>query len=469
MSRSLVSILGRSFVACALSGACALSLVACQAAPPESDGDARELEGDADGDDAAPEQAPSAAGEIGGAVARGAELARMKEHLDSRYRPSDVRHAFKLPSGDAIDCVDIDRQPALRGAATAGRPVASPPPAALAAAGEPPPFGEMEAFLRPGTLNAEGVEMACPEGTVPIRRVDVADFARFRTIEDRFRKHAGDAPRTGAEGHVLRGPATAIEAPEYGPSGLHQYAHASHWGLANIGAHVTINVWNPYVEMGSEFSLGQLWVVAGGGSNLQTLEAGAQKYPNLYGTWQPHLFIYSTSDGYGSQGCYNLDCGRFVQVNGSVVIGGQLTPVSTSGGQQYEIELAYYLWQGNWWLSVSGVWVGYYPGSLFNAAGLANGATVIDFGGEIIDDRSAHGWHTQTDMGSGAYPASWFGWAGYMRQIWYWTSDGAAYWATGLGASRDSAACYDVALYHNDPNWGTYLFYGGPGYNSACQ
>lgn len=406
-----------------------------------------------------------------------AELSRMRKHLASRYDEADVAHAFTLPSGDAVDCVALERQPGLRRAEMRGHAIAAPPSAPVpeGAAEAPPDVEGTEAFLQPGRRDAAGVELSCPEGTVPIRRVTIDDLARYRTLEDRLLKSPrdldGGAARDPSQGHLFLGQpaASGIEAPLYGPTSTHQYAHAAQHNLHNVGAHTRINVWNPHVQASTEFSLSQLWVVGGSGGNLQTLEAGVQKYVNLYGNAEPHLFIYSTSDGYGPAGCYNLDCGRFVQVSNTALIGATLSPSSITGGAQYEMELAWFLSSGNWWLKVNGAWIGYYPGSLFNAAGLASGASVIDFGGEIIDDRGQHGYHTYTAMGSGAYPAARWQKAAFQRNIWYYPNTTTAYHATGLTAYRDNAYCYDIALYNNDPSWGTYFFYGGPGYNTNCQ
>jgi hypothetical protein len=399
------------------------------------------------------------------------ELQQLQAHVDGLYDRSAVRHSFTQPSGAVIDCVELAAQPGLRNAKD--HRIATPPPTGLQLHQQMAPglheLSGTEVLLERGVRNGAGVEMYCPEGTVPVRQITAADLARVRSVEELQRKHPGDPAEglRGQQGHLFSG--SQIQVPGFGPNSLHQYAHAAWYGLANHGANVTINVWSPYVQSNSEFSLGQLWVVNGSGSGLQTLEGGVQKYQGLYGDSNPHLFIYSTSNGYGNQGCYNLQCGRFVQVNNSVAIGGGISPISADGATQYEVQMAYYLWQGNWWFQFQGTWVGYYPGSLFNAAGLASGSSVIDFGGEIIDDRSQHSYHTFTQMGSGQSPSAWYQHAGYMRNIYYWDPSGNAYWATGLSPYRDDAYCYDIAKYDNDPNWHTYFFYGGPGYNVNCQ
>ena len=202
----------------------------------------------------------------------------------------------------------------------------------------------------------------------------------------------------------------------------------------------------------------------------QWISAGVQEYPVKYRTWRPHLFIYSTSDSGGAAGCYDLDCGRFVQVDSTVVLGGALAPVSAPGASQHEVEVSLLLWQGSWWLGVNGVWVGYYPGSLFDGAGLAYGADSLDFGGVISEDRQAHpGRHTATDMGSGAFPAAGWRYAAYQRDLSYWTDPAHSYQLTGLTTYRTDSYCYDVSLaVTQDPSWRTYLFMGGAGYSASC-
>jgi hypothetical protein len=242
--------------------------------------------------------------------------------------------------------------------------------------------------------------------------------------------------------------------------------------VTNWGASSNINVWAPYTELNSEFSLTQIWVVGGSGGGLQTLEVGSQKYRDLYGDYDPHLFIYSTRDGYNHTGCYNNTCGDFVQVSNVIYPGSKLSPVSTYNGAQYEIQAQWFkdMDGGAWWLQVQGKWVGYYPRNLYNSAGVVNRAAEIDYGGEIIDNRNL-GLHTSTDMGSGQFPGAWYGKAAYHRLLRYnyaTTANPNTVWytaATGLTPSRSDAACYDISYYNGDPNWGSYFFFGGPGYN----
>src|ERR1051325_2098931 len=172
------------------------------------------------------------------------------------------------------------------------------------------------------------------------------------------------------------------------------------------GARAIFNVWNPYVEQPGEFSLAQLWLIAGTAKGQQSLEVGWHVFPNLYGDTKTHLFIY---DGE----CYNLQCGHFVQTNFDVVLGGSLNCTSVDGGPQCEIALQFARADpGDWWLEVDGIWVGYYPAARFDPAGLGRNAVTVEAGGEIVN-QSAAGLHTTTSMGSGRAPCDGYGRAAY--------------------------------------------------------
>lgn len=407
------------------------------------------------------------------------ELARMEAHLRSRYDASDVRHSFTLATGDEIDCVDIDKQPGLRTPNMKGHKILSAPPElprpaadkrAVKSSGPNTPDTGTEKATQEGFLDggkdARGAERKCPAMTVPMRRVTIDEVKTYKNLREFFRK---------SQKPILPLRVTPrIAVPAFGPTSLHQYAHA--WrGVANYGAHSVLNIWNPNVQVAQEFSLSQIWVTRGSGSNLETLEAGIQVYPQKYGNWLARLFIYSTSDGYSGNsylsGCYNLDCGRFVQTNSSWIIAGPFSTYSVASGPQYELELAWLRTSGAWWLYVNGTPIGYYPLNLFDAYGIRNYASTIDFGGEIIDDRTKHAAHTTTDMGSYTqqYPPAGYRRSAYQRRIWYYTSPSTAVWATGLTAARTNAYCYDISTPAYGYYWGIYFYFNGPGYNSNCQ
>jgi Neprosin len=214
------------------------------------------------------------------------------------------------------------------------------------------------------------------------------------------------------------------------------------------GARAIFNVWNPYVEAPGEFSLAQLWLIAGTPKGQQTLEVGWHVFPSHYGDTRTHLFIY---DGK----CYNHDCGSFVQTNFDVVLGGPLSCTSVDGGPQCEIALEFVRSDsGDWWLKVDGAEVGYYPASLFDPAGLGRNAVTIEAGGEIVN-QSANGLHTTTNMGSGRAPSEGYGRAAYVRGIQYLDMNGVYRAATSLTTTTPGA--YQTAWIDG------MFFFGGPG------
>ena len=401
------------------------------------------------------------------------ELQRMKDYIKNRIDPTTITKSLRTTEGRQVDCVAIEKQPALQNPALKGHVVQRAPHSPVAFNIEnrnAPPIESMtEVLYEFDPANGKlGAISRCPNGTVPIRSVTLEDVRRFPTLRDYFAKEPWTSPKTtalpfGRDPEPLRN----------GPTDNHQYAHAYRY-VQNWGAQANINIWSPGIELNTEFSLAQIWVVGGTGGGLQTLEVGVQKYHNLYNDDRTHLFIYSTQDGYQHTGCYNNSCHDFIQVSSTLYPGTYFNTVSTYNGTQYEINVHWFkdMDGGAWWLNVQGQWVGYYPRTLYNTAGVQNNAAEIDYGGEIIDNRNL-GLHTSTDMGSGHFPGEWYKKAAYIRLLKYnykTTTNPNTVWSTestGLTMTRSDALCYDIQYYSGDANWGSYMFYGGPGYDSV--
>jgi hypothetical protein len=423
-------------------------------------------EGDVPGDNAEAGDGAETVTVLAGVPA--VEAARMKDFVANRIDRAAVRVTLRTAAGRHVDCVDIAEQPALKNPALRGRKIEKPPQV-IDAPADVDAFDDSQIQPEPMFERDGRTQATCPTGTVPIAEVTLADVGRFKSMDAYFSKTpAGMAPSV---------PAVAPEGlatPHVGPTSQHQYAHA-YRNVTNWGAETYINIASFATELNSEFSLGQIWVVGGSGAGLQTLEAGLQRYHQLYGDNDPHLFIYSTRGNYADgTGCYNNSCNDFVQVSDKWFPGMSIGPVTTVGGTQHSL---YVHWTkagdtGAWWLSVKGELVGYYPRALYTA--VANHAAKIDFGGEIIDGQT-DGRHTKTNMGSGQFAAA--GWlqAAYMRRIRFHDSNpsgNAVTWteATGLTEHQSDAACYSIDLHNSsDDDWHNYFFYGGPGYsNPGC-
>ncbi|OEL28949.1 hypothetical protein BAE44_0010032 [Dichanthelium oligosanthes] len=224
---------------------------------------------------------------------------------------------------------------------------------------------------------------------------------------------------------------------------------------------MAINVWQPTIKSANDFSLTQTWVAAGSYQNndLNTIEAGWQVYPVFYGDDNPRLFIYWTRDAYRSTGCYNL-CPGFVQTNNQFAIGGSLSPVSIYGGSQYDINIL--IWKdpksGNWWLQVGGSDLGYWPSSIFTH--LADSASSIEWGGEVDSP------DLSTEMGSGHFPEEGFSKASYIRNIQVVGSSNNLKLPSALNLLATQPNYYNVKSGASS-NWGSYIFYGGPGKNPS--
>ncbi|XP_010549645.1 PREDICTED: uncharacterized protein LOC104820761 isoform X2 [Tarenaya hassleriana] len=298
----------------------------------------------------------------------------------------------------------------------------------------------------------------CPKGTVPIRRSTLHDVLRANSLFDFGKKSRRvDLNRRSQISDVI------------GTNG-HEHAIAYTDTTEEIyGAKATMNVWDPSIQEVNEFSLSQIWLLSGSfdGSDLNSVEAGWQVSPELYGDSRPRLFTYWTSDSYQATGCYNLLCAGFVQTNDRIAIGAAISPVSTFKGSQFDISILIFKdpKQGNWWLGFGdNTLVGYWPSELFTH--LSDHATMVEWGGEVVNSRAA-GRHTTTQMGSGRFADQGFGQASYFRDLEIVDPDNALVPVRDIKTVAENTDCYSIESFHSN-EWGTYFYYGGPGFNPRC-
>ncbi len=380
------------------------------------------------------------------------ERVKMATYLKDFYKGVKITDQF-TENGKLISCIDIGTQPSLNHPDLRNHIVQRKPSPALMKI-----FDKQIASLG---LSKEDVSFPipkCSENSVPIRLHTLEDVVRFKTL----REFQSKPSFSSIESNVRRS----------GPTTLHQYA-AIRQHVSATASQSTINIWAPAVERNNEFSLSQIWLSRGSGTNLETVETGWQVYQGRNGDNLPHFFIYYTSDGYDTTGCYDLTCTGFIQTDTSIVIGMQL-PSSVSGGTQQEGTVAY--WRdpttGHWWLAVGEgvdrILVGYYPTSLFDTNGLENFASRITYGGEIIN-QNVGGQHTATDMGSGAFPAAGHSQAAYQRSLQYMDISQNILDVTPGTTIVDDSLCYDIA-HDSNTAWGRHFYYGGTGYNNPdCE
>ncbi|XP_039055798.1 uncharacterized protein LOC120198555 [Hibiscus syriacus] len=372
------------------------------------------------------------------------KLKIIRQRLNQINKPA-VK-TIQSPDGDIIDCVLLHHQPAFDHPQLKGQQPLDPP--------ERPRAYDAEGMMNTGA-EEEHVQLwrmlgeTCPEGTIPIRRTTKKDMLRASSVR-RF----GMKPRRRVRRDSI--------------SNGHEHAVGYVNGEEYYGAKGGINVWAPRVFNHYEFSLSQLWLISGSFSHdLNTIEAGWQVSPELYGDNYPRFFTYWTNDAYETTGCYNLLCSGFVQTNNRIAIGAAISPVSSYHGGQFDIILL--VWKdpkhGHWWLEFgTGVPVGYWPSFLFTH--LRDHATMVQFGGEIVNSRGG-GFHTSTAMGSGHFSGEGFGKASYFRNLQVVDWDNNLIPLTNLRLLADHPNCYDIRAGINGV-WGHYFYYGGPGRNVRC-
>ncbi|KAL6513722.1 hypothetical protein OROHE_019582 [Orobanche hederae] len=395
----------------------------------------------------------SCAGRLSGSAASRQKL-EVKKHLRRLNKPAIK--TIQSPDGDHIDCVHISHQPAFDHPFLKDHKIQSRPsyhPEGL--------FDENKMSTGPKERANTITQLwqmkgNCPEGTIPIRRTKKEDVLR-----------ASSAKRYGKKKHISV-PKTRSIDPDFINQSGHQHAIAYVEGDKFYGARATINVWEPKIQQPNEFSLSQIWVLGGSfGEDLNSIEAGWQVSPDLYGDNNTRLFTYWTSDAYQATGCYNLLCSGFIQVNSDIAMGASISPVSAIRDSQYDISIL--IWkdpnEGHWWMQFGKNYVlGYWPSFLFSY--LTESASMIEWGGEVVNSEP-NGQHTSTQMGSGLFPEEGFGRSSYFRNIQVVDSSNDLKSPKGLGTFTEQSNCYDVQTGNND-DWGTYFYYGGPGKNPNC-
>ncbi|XP_066377063.1 protein neprosin-like [Miscanthus floridulus] len=355
--------------------------------------------------------------------------------------------------GDIIDCVPSHLQPAFDHPKLRGQKILDPTERPKNCNFTLGSSGSGSGSSRVGEVVVQAWHAtgeACPEGTVPIRRTTEKDLLRARSLRRYGRKP------------VRRG--VRRDSTSSGHEHAVGYVNSEHY----YGAKASVNVWSPRIGDPSEFSLSQIWVISGSfGNDLNTIEAGWQVSPELYGDSNPRFFTYWTTDAYQETGCYNHNCRGFVQTTNKIAVGAAITPESVYNGRQFDITLM--LWKdpkhGHWWLELGpGLVVGYWPSYLFTH--LARHANMVQFGGEVVNTRPS-GSHTATQMGSGHVPREGFDRAAYFRNLQVVDWDNNLIPAANLKLFADHPGCYDIQGGSNS-YWGSYFYYGGPGRNVKC-
>jgi hypothetical protein len=322
----------------------------------------------------------------------------------------------------------------------------------------------------PNSKDHFGNLMRCAEGTVGQSRLTLELMTAYPTLAEFFDRGKG----IGVNSYNSTSRRSNKERRQ---SGVLEDGYRHVWqsrrergsGRRRFGgSRAKLNVWSPQ----GGYSISQIWVAVE--SPLwQTVEAGWTV--DAHRGRSPRFFSFYTSNGYkeGST-CANDECGTFIHPSGGRVgLDTVLSSSSISGGTQFIIDVEYVLGFGAWilvvWDGDSADIVGWYLASLFDNAGgtLGEGATSVDFGGEVAE--SEIGSQVYGQMGSGQFAESSlelnFGRVAYQRSIMV-RRLGASVFADGAGRAMpdgSAARCYNQWNDDVHPVWGRYFFFGGPG------
>jgi hypothetical protein len=332
----------------------------------------------------------------------------------------------------------------------------------------PPPAGQDHARAAEPTRRAATFEMddprieRGPDGTVPVLRRDFSRLHVTAKLRDYPRKRKVDGRRL-----TPRAGKPPVGDPD--PFGYY-HATSAQWATC-YGCEAVLSMWDPYCEFSGDHSISQFGIQNYDNGPAQSLEAGWEVSHDQYGDWLPHLFTYYTTNGYAqdgdNEGGYNQDYAGWVQYDANVFPGILINGSSTYGGNQDIITIKYQLWQGNWWFQAQGIWMGYYPASLFlgnqSGATLSDHAEWVAFWGEVYTSL-ADPTQTTTWMGSGNFAEYEWTWSAYQSNTQLQTDGDGTMLDSNGSPSAENSAMYDIESYmQSGSSWGSYFWFGGPG------
>ncbi|XP_073225363.1 protein neprosin-like isoform X2 [Cicer arietinum] len=301
---------------------------------------------------------------------------------------------------------------------------------------------------------------SCPEGTIPIRRIQKEDLLRVASVDHfgqkPFEPFVNSANTTNLNFSSLSATTNLVSLKNRSDANLLTL------GYNFIGAMANINIWNPKVERPEDFTTAQMWLKAGNGADFESIEAGWTVNPKLYGDHNSRLFVYWTRDSYKSSGCFDLTCHGFVQISSEMALGASLGPYSSSFNQQYEINVGIFKDNGgNWWLRVKNrIIIGYWPAELLG--NLKHSSTLIQWGGQVFSYAVKKTPHTGTQMGSGEEASGGFGFASYMSNLRIKDYSQSLKYPELVHAFAAEPYCYsalNIDVHYKEP----IFYFGGPG------
>ncbi|XP_062098507.1 protein neprosin-like [Humulus lupulus] len=371
-------------------------------------------------------------------------------------KTSHILKTIQSEDGDIIDCIEVYKQPAFDHPALRNHTIQKRREQMA------PSFeGNKNDIIEGEDFHSKNMGMEvrqvwkrrgvrCPKGTIPVRRTMNQQPLSSRAIR---KPHYYFHTNNNFSSVQLANHSKAILLTV---------------GYRYLGAKGDIKVFNPNVEKDDEYTTSQVSLNNGPYYDYESVESGWAVNPSVYGDRQTRFFVYWTSDGSRTTGCFDLTCPGFVQTSNEIALGAAIYPLPLPNALPYQITV--YIFKdpmtNNWWVEYGEkIKIGYWPGEIFEA--LRSNAESVEWGGEVYSTTVGHTPHTATGMGSGRFPDTMFGYSGIIKRIRIHDNSAALKFPEWVETFTDEFNCYDV-LYVGDYIVDPEFYYGGPGKNPMC-
>jgi Neprosin len=443
------------------------------------------------------------------------ERARAEQYVATLHSAADIRHTFVSEQGETIDCVDYYSQPSVKArlAVGASKQGLAPPSLGdllLRSKDTAPAFAALAARILaapPPALDANGNARQCPAGSVPSLRPRVEQILGAGGL-DAYLGRAVHHPKSPQRSKVTNAPET--EPPGY----LHVIGQYNNRSIN--GGVTTTSIYGPTGNASFIHSLSQFWFTAGTNQSTcveqctsnceQSIEVGWEVEPSVFTTssgspdYNPHLFVFTTPDGYWTDCMDDSICVTeqgaiasqpWQSLGGNWAPGQALTPSEPGTTPPSELEMGTIGYNGEWIVIAESVanandyLMGEYPSTYYAGGPLANIATETNItanfwvGGEVEWNDAQTLVPVALAMGDGAsglLPVSPpYGIAAYHRNV------GLFIYDEGLGeltpafdnVYQGDDNCYDMQQTQpGGSGWENFFYFGGLGqicFGSDCN
>ncbi|CAL5190707.1 unnamed protein product [Lathyrus oleraceus] len=328
--------------------------------------------------------------------------------------------SIRLKSGNIVDCININKQPAFDNPLLKNHKLQ-----------QKPSFGT-NLMTSPIKSISAFEKIKCPKGYVPIpRNTQDKSLHNYHILD-------ANNPVTYNAGAYVKGNFS------YGASG-------------------TACVYNPKVSK-SQISGSALHVRGGLENNISQILLGWHVYPDLYHDDKSHIFALWNSNNFKT-GCYNTMCPGFIQTDNSLYLGQPIQNTSIYGTEiimETLLSISQDVKTNNWWVTVQNKALGYFPTEIFSNL---REATQVGWGGFVLSGAGED--IPFPPMGSGHFEELNLLHSSYITHIQYLNAtrtNGCPMYKLVNTPKNLPTKCYDVEYYgERSEALGCFVLFGGPG------